>query len=297
MEVIIEFGTPEIEEIIKQELVIFLNSLGNFNPPLKLDRIIISPEIEKKVNEFYGNDTFKSVRNHGDNSINVAAKYCTNEKEGILFLSSILYLDNQDSVTRYFVFFHELFHANNKQKLQLPSQQNFSIDNSFFTLYWIYDEYVADRNAYKIVDVIFPKKTELWDAYLISDLNGFSSMLVDEKNYQFIKNEISKFRNHQLTVNEYCENIRQLASDLSVAIVHAYSLIHHYPNQFSPTEFSKSKYVNVKTLNLIEYISKKYKDAVFDLSDGLDLINQYLTNFGVLFEERDTGPYCHILDI
>ena len=62
-------------------------------------------------------------------------------------------------------------------------------------------------------------------------------------------------------------------------------------------ELQESTYVNIKTQNLIKYLQLKYENRDYNLNDGLNIATQYLSNFGFLFEERDTGPFCHILDI
>jgi len=298
MEIIIEYtiNPPESLKIINDELEVLKYIIEQVDVKLKLDKVILTADIERRVNEFYGMETFQAIRKHGENFVNVAAKYCTNDQEGVLFISPFLY-NYKDQTVRFFLYLHELGHVINKLSNILPPKANFTTDNYFFTLYWMFDEYTADRFAFNLIDTVFQNKSDLWDEFIMNGINGYIELLLDEKNYRFIIDEINKFRNYQITVNEYTEHVRQLSTDLSASLVHAYSLIHQYPSVKSKSDINSSKFVNMKTTSIIDYIRKKYEASEFDLTDGLTIVTQYLTNFGILFEELETGPYIHILDI
>jgi antitoxin component HigA of HigAB toxin-antitoxin module len=60
---------------------------------------------------------------------------------------------------------------------------------------------------------------------------------------------------------------------------------------------SKSKFLNGKTLKLLAFLKTKYEKKSFDLKDGVDLVADFMENFGMRFEDRPQQPYCHVLDI
>ena len=99
----------------------------------------------------------------------------------------------KDLITRDFTLFHELRHGINKNKFPCIPKENFSIGSYLFFLYWIYDEYIANRDAYDMIDNIFPEKSERWNNFIQFSMEGYIYILKDEKNYQFNKREIQDF--------------------------------------------------------------------------------------------------------
>ena len=47
----------------------------------------------------------------------------------------------------------------------------------------------------------------------------------------------------------------------------------------------------------MDYFKNKYEKKENDLSDGIELIRDYLINFGVRFEDRSEGGYIYVQDI
>jgi hypothetical protein len=297
MQIVIEIGTPEQQELIKRDLEPLAQIVDRLDPPLNINRIIIAEDLEAKVNELQETTSYKAIREHGDSSVAVMAKNVYLDEKTTLILSPSLYTKSQDTLTRYFIFIHELMHEVNKRDFPPTPMDDFTVANYSYFLHWLYDEYSADRYAYEIIDDIFPEKSEHWTNFIQSSMEGNIIILKDAKNYEFFKNEIEIFRNYQTNTNQYIAKIKQKVNDLAVATIHAVALIHHYPDKFNEKELLGSKFVNIKTQELIDYLQSKFSNDETELSDGLDIVTQYMTNFGFLFEELETGPYCHVLDI
>lgn len=248
------------------------------------------------MNEFYETEGFKEVRTQGDNIFNVLAKYCKNNHLAILFFSPLIY-KYPDPTIRIFIFLHELMHGLNESRLEKPPPKNYSTDQYYFTLYWLFDEYSADRLAYNIIQHTALDKSELWKVYLESEVVGFSTVLVDVKNYTHIREEMDIFRYRTNDINLFFENIRQSVNDLSVTTIHLFFLLHHYPDFSSKCDLSQSRFINKKTKALLNYLRDKFENGEVDLSDGLNVVTQNMTIFGYLITEIETGPYCTVLDI
>lgn len=297
MEIIIEIGTPEQKKQIRNELEIFPKIGNRLKKPLTLNKIIVPKDFAQKVNELSGSTSYKSKREIGDSLVVPQAKIVEQYGGINVVLSPQLYTGNHDASTRYFVIVHELTHVINKKIFPELPHQDFSTFNYLQFLYWLFDEYTADCSAYKVIDKTFPEVSNRWKTSLESSMEGYEFILLDEKNIEFIRNEIAKFRMFEIDVNQFTDNIKQMCNDLAVATIHAYSQIHNYPSKYSEEKIVNSIFVNRKTLNLIDYIRHKYNLDEFDLDDGLQLVSDYMTNFGFRFEQRSTGPYCHVLDI
>lgn len=298
MEIEIDLSTDSAEllEIIKGELNALKKIVDNIEIKVKLDKIILTDDLEHRVNEFYGSDSFQAKRNTGKNDLHVISKYCKNDKFGALFITSSVY-NYPDMRVRFYFYLHEIMHTINEKMIVEPPKENSTKDSYFFTLYWLYNEYSADRSAFMIIDEVFENSDSKWKLFLISQFDGYIDILVDDKNYEFFKAEITKFRIGQITINEFINATRQRSTDLSATIIHALAILHQYPELDYTHNISESRFINQKTNVLIEFIRQKYECSVTDLTDGLEIVTQYLTNFGFRFEELESGPYCHIVDI
>lgn len=296
MEIIIEIGTQEEKELIAQELKLFEIIPQQFDPPLNLTRIIIAENIDERVNELQGTAYFKSEKGLRDNSVYTIGKIIKDGDGYAIVVSPILYTESYDTLVRYFILIHELVHVVNKRKFpRIPTD---SYVSGLYTnnLYVLYDEYYADRMAYHICDILFPEKSQFWIRHLDQEANGFIKLLTDSNYYEAIKSEIDSFRSHA-NVEEFLLKIHPYYDVVSIVLSHTYALLHQFSEKISEAKLSKSRFVNEKTNNLMEYFSLKFTEGAFELEDGTGLIIDFMTNFGVKFEPREFGGYCNVLDI
>ena len=47
----------------------------------------------------------------------------------------------------------------------------------------------------------------------------------------------------------------------------------------------------------MDFFKIKHQEQIYDIQDDLDLIIDFMTNFGMKFEDTPEGTYCHVLDI
>ena len=292
MEIIVEIGTSEQREIIAEELELLKFVAQKLDPPLLITKLIVTEKFEERVNEIEGTSNYIANRD----LVNAIARVCDDGDGHAIIVSYILYTGNSDVSIRYFVLFHELAHLLNKRDFQPISNDNSSTYNYAFSLSHLYDEYCADRLAYKLSDVAFPEKSQFWVEYYNSMIEGYKDLITNNANYDAIRREILAFRHHG-NVNEFIEKTRVYYDSLAIVMAHTFALCHQYPGVITDEDLSKSKFVNEKTINLMNYFSKKYEDKSFDLTDGKDLIIDFMTNFGIKLEDQEQGLYCYVLDI
>jgi hypothetical protein len=296
VEIVIEIGTPEQKELIAQELKLFESIPQQFDPPLNLTKIIITENFDAKVNELQGTTSFKSEKGLGNNGVSTIGKIIKDGDGYAVVVSPILYTEKYDTLVRYFILIHELIHVVNKR--DFPPIPTDSYVNGLYThnLYTLYDEYYADRMSYHLCDTIYPEKSQFWIEHLDNEVQGFIELLTDMKYYEAIRSEIESFRSHA-NVEEFLKVTNPYYDLVAIVLSHTYAIHHQFPDKIPEAMLSKSKFVNEKTTKLMEYFLRKFEERAAKLEDGTDVIVDFMTNFGVKFEHRDYGGYCHVLDI
>jgi hypothetical protein len=74
--------------------------------------------------------------------------------------------------------------------------------------------------------------------------------------------------------------------------------VHYYPDRGFHSDSLKSPFLNEKTFALMDYFRLKHEKKEVGLIDGMDLIAEFMINFGVKFEPIDQRRYyCRVLDI
>lgn len=291
LDIIIEIGTPVQRAQIQRELVIFTEVVKRSDPPLNISKVVIPFDFDAKVNELQGTTTYKSVR-----GVMGVAKILDLDNSIAVVLSPHLYTENQDTQTRVFIFLHEITHVSNRRKFPAVSSDSYSQQTYLGNIYVLFDEYVSDRLAFKIIDGLFPEKTHHWKTFVQNYAEGFTSLVNDAHYYSTIKSEIESFRMHGY-VMLFLKNSCPMFDDVVLSIVHAFSLADHDPCAIQLTDLMQSPFVNEKTLVLMRFFKDKYQEGVFDVHDGINLITDFMTNFGMKFEDTPQGRYCHVLDI
>jgi acyl carrier protein len=296
MEIIIEIGTDEQKLLIEQELRTIELVANEIKPPVELKQIIVPSNFQAKINNLESIDTYKSTRGLGVTSIDVVGRI-VKLKDGFgIVLAPSLYTEHHDSQTRLFITLHEFYHLINKRDfLPIPSDPYVTSLYSH-NLYCLYDEYSSDRFAFGMVDELFPVKSDYWNAFLTTDVQGFIEIITDLGYYNHIRAEISAFRNHA-NVDLFFKNTQHHFDEMAITLTHTFSLAHHHPDKISHETLLKSIFVNDKTVALMDYFRTKTERRESNLDDGMKLIIAFMENFGVRFEQRDYGGYCHILDI
>ena len=298
MEIDIEIGSKEEQGAINQELELIINAFpDDFFQTTQLQRIIIPFDFQAEINKLENVETYKATRDYGSSTVNVLGKIVKVENGFVIVLSPILYTQDQDTQTRMQTIFHELFHAVNRR--DFPKVLNVPYVSGIYyeKLYNLYDEYSCDCFASKMINTIFPLKSESWEKHISTDIQGFVDVISNKTYYENLREEINAFRLHENT-NRFFERTRKPIDEMTVTLVHTFSLAHSYPGRISQDVLLKSPFVNKKTFALMDYLKEKERKAEKNLDDGLSLMIDFFENFAIRYEYIDSKTYyCRVLDI
>lgn len=300
MELIIEIGSPEQRSLIETELAVVPEVINLVDGLDTLKRIVIPEDFAASVNNLQGTTNYVSTRGMGESRITALGKIVPGNDGVSIVLSPELYTSLYDSVVRYFVVFHEMSHVRNRYSFpELPTAP-YSVVTYLTNLYQMYDEYSADRTAYKIVDILkelLSLESELWEGFKTNDLNGFLNHLKDAAYYNHIRSEIAKFR-HSADVTGFLQGIQGAFDTLCLTTVHLFALLHHEPACAAQADLSGSRFINPSTIAMMDFFKQRFDASTNELRDGIPLVTEYLKTFGFLLEDNIEGSsYCHVLDI
>lgn len=295
MDIYIEIGDENQKDQIKKELLLFeklIQDINIFEKKQTVDSIIVPTDFALQVNKLGNKPGYKSIRGTVKS---MAIVLNTKNGKSIVVTPELFLNEKFDRQGRFFILLHELVHIAHKERLpRIPEGDN---THNFYLswLYTLYDEYIADRIAYTIIDQIFDP-TGKWADFVREVILGFLGVVKLPDLYDFIKSEIRSFHSHK-EVNLFLERTQESAENISVLSVHAFSVFHQYPEILDDIPFNNLYFVNENTLALMDYLKEKYEIRATDLDDGVALMRDYMKNFGVLFEDRPLGRYCYVIDL
>lgn len=294
MEIEIEIGSNDQKELIASELKNIKTLIGHLDPSPLITHLIVPRDFDEKVNKIQGTESYHSKRRH-----NIALAKNIDTESGIcLVFSRDLYTDLHDKFTRLHIYCHELFHAFNKIRFPSLITKSYSEYQYLANLYTLFDEYDANRKSFKFVEKIFPDTSPRYKFDHRIYLKRFIKSLLDSsEHYDKIRWEITKFRIHG-KVDSYSDRINPYFDDVSKSIVYVYSYIDHW-NKLQRLQplLMQSKFINKKTMDLIDFFRLKFDENNPDLLDGDYIISNFMENFGMRFEDTKEGLYCHVLNI
>lgn len=297
MEITIEIDDEIIQQQIKNELDYILIIAEAMELHLSISQILVPLDFQAKVREFTGDDDYKFQRGSDNGKITVAAKIMEDKDGVVIVISPFLYLPTFDTMIRCFILTHEFTHILNKNRFHKIPKGSFALENYLTNLYTLFDEYIADRFSFLLTERLFNPPTEAWKQF---HNDGGLSYINPESHpsyYEQVKSEIENFRKHG-DVNLYWKSIHETMHVVSVSLVHGFASYHQHHDEYKDLIIPNTPFVNEKTLALMEYFKAKYENHETNLSDGINLMSDYLTNFGVEFEDRPGNQgYIYVLDI
>jgi hypothetical protein len=272
----------------------------SLNLSLNISHVLVPLDFEAKVRELTGRDDYKFQRGSGDAKLTVMAKTLEDENGVVIVISPWLYVPDPaplfDTMVRSFILSHELAHVMNKKRLPKVAQESSAVGSYLGNLYYMFDEYFADRFSYQLTEKIFTP-TEAWKKFNDNNVLGYINPESHPLYYAEIKSEIEKFRLHG-DVGLFMKRTKEAVSNVSVLMTHGFAAYHQHQAEHTSLQIPITAFVNEKTFALMDYFKKKYKKGETDLHDGIDQISNYLTNFGLRFEERPNNKlYAYVLDI
>ena len=292
MEIIIEIGTKEQKKLIREELFIIEQLLDQIDLDLNITKLIIPSNFESKINQLLGITSYKAIRRS-------QAAYARTLflRDGIsLVFSPFLYTIEFDYHIRLSFYLHEFFHAFNKVRFpQLLALQK-AEDIYLTIIYALFDEYYALRKSFETLATL----NELSFIFKRCNYVYFKrhiDLIISREYFYELQYEIRKFRCHG-NVDYFLNKTKILTDEISKALINIFSYLDSCRKLKRIEPFlSRSVFVNDATLNLIDYFREKYKNCEIDLTDGIPLIEMFICNFGIKFEDIPEGIYCNVLDI
>lgn len=297
MEIFVDIGTPKQQKLIRNELKIFetlQKEIPGFN---SLKKLFISADFDKKVNELEGTRSYVSQRD----TLHAMAKHIKLDEGYAIVVNPIMYTDGFDSHMRYLMLLHEMFHI--ILNIDVMGDKSMSGANATYrpNLGILFDDYCANRASMEFHVKLFPVPSYRFKKFLIRSFNDFIKSLIDDLvYYEPLVREINDFRVHANT-ELFLANIQRPFDGCSKSIIYAFTYMDAC-NHFKKKEnqlVSNSRFVNNQTLSLVNYFRKKYETKEYNLEDqiGLNLIIEFMTNFGFELENTKMGLYLHVIDI
>lgn len=299
MEFIIEIGTEEEQQLINQDLAIIRIFADQYDPPLAISQVIVPQDFQATVNKLLGTTEFRMVRGESSSKVEVMAKIVPQEETTVIVISPAIYFkETYDQMTRWFFYLHETLHVFNRQRFPQITKQppSFALGTYMFILYHLYDEYFADREAYKMVEKLITPYTDYWKAYLQTEVGGCASVAMDKAYYRIAQSVIEAVLSNR-DIIAFLENIQPIWDEMTTIMAHFYALYHHDQDLFKSVDFSESAFINEKTTALMEFYKKKFENNDIDISDGLPLVIEFMKNFGFFLEDCDGERHVQVYPI
>jgi hypothetical protein len=278
LEIIVEVGTDEQKDLIKSEISSIYGSLAENELAIKLHQIIVPLNFDNTVRELSGDKSYTAFRGH----VALAKTIDVSQGASIVY-SPLLYNEQFDYQVRTIWYMHELFHVINKSRF--PAIKTISLSRKTYidNMNVFFDEYYVHRISFEIADEIANPKTYFLKKFIGSTFAGHVKSLLKYDYYLKLKEQIFLFRFNG-NVRKFLDHVNPYFDEASKDIVYAYSFIDHFPKlkRIEPALIN-SKMVNNKTVALIEFYREKYEMNNFNLEDGLEIIEDYMTNFGIRF--------------
>ncbi len=298
MAIILEIGTEEEKQLSREELDPILQAFQNTNLSLNLGDVILAADFDATVNALQGTSNYRSHR--GVVAFAKCVRVHGSDQQAIV-LSPLLFTDHQDQFTRYFYYMHEIVHVMNTPGLPpVPEVPQSAEDCYLGTLSTFLNEYLADRIAYGALDEFLKRvgveRSLRLQAYIDGTLREGPSLVNDPARYGRVCTEINLFKEHR-DAGRFLRNVYPDFEDISLSLVHLWSLMDQYPSLAGSVDLSPSRFVNAKTIRLWEYLRATYAGSSLDLADGIDIVARYMENFGQRFEDHPQGLYCRVVDL
>lgn len=291
MEVIVEVGTEEQKDAIISEINLVYGILDEYKPKIKLHQVIVPIDFEKTIRDLTDDKSYTQIRGQ------VAIAKTVNVPKGtsIVFSPFIYYNEHYDFQVRLIYYMHELCHAINMQRFRPVDTDSVSRRTYLSNIYILFDEYLAHHMSFNIMEEVIKQKTAYLKRFINETFACHVKSLLKDDYYFGIREQVFLFQFHS-SIREFLDRVTLIFDEASKDIVYAFSFIDHFPRlkRIEPL-LNKAKMVNKKTIALINYFRQKYEANDLSLEDGVEIMQDFMDNFGMRFKDTPEGLYCSVL--
>ena len=293
MEIIIEIGTEEQKKKIRKELLEIERILNIKKFDNLIKKIIIAKNFDKTIRNISKDKEYKSFRKEMDQY--AMAKLVWENGSAVLVFQNLIFTENFDTQVRYVLYFHEVYHAINYYLMPKKNYVDLRIKELIQLMNILFDEYSANRHALAIAGKAFESKTDRFTKFIDGSRHFANAFMNENLFYKKIQKTIIKFKCHLIPISVLIRTISPLIRSASLDLIYFMS---YYDNfDYLAKYFNrlkKSRFYNMKTEKLLQYFREKYKKNDLDLEDGIEIMEDYVLNFGIRFEDRSEGLYYYV---
>ena len=293
MEIIIEIGTEEQKKKIRKELLEIERILNIKKFDNLIKKIIIPKNFDKTIRSISKDKEYKSFRKEMDQY--AMAKLVWENGSAVLVFQNLIFTENFDTQVRYIFYFHEVYHAISYYLMPKKNYVDLRIKELIQLMNILFDEYFANRHALAIAGKAFESKTDRFTKFIDGSRHFANSFMNENLFYKKIRKTIIKFKCHLIPISVLIRTISPLIRSASLDLIYFMS---YYDNfDYLAKYFNrlkKSRFYNMKTEKLLQYFREKYKKNDLNVEDGIEVMENYVLNFGIRFEDRSEGLYCHV---
>jgi len=294
LEFTIEIGTAEQKNLIICDIQPIFEAISRTEPELIIERVVVPMDFDQTVNSLSHSSTYQSVRIVGDWCVAAEAKVIETEAGWTVVLSPRLFSDQHDFKTRCFVYVHELEHLIIRQRLAAIAGLPQSDACYMQGLQTLLDEYMADRLAYTVVEEHYPERSNLWESMLQDQAKYLLGLLLDDSIHRKIKESRLSVESHK-DVTRFLDEVQPVYDAIIAVLAHLFALHDQHPELVQQSQIELSPFVHQSTLSLVDYIRAKHMDKDYDLSNGLEIFKEFLSDcFGFELKDSGQGLICHV---
>ena len=92
----------------------------------------------------------------------------------------------------------------------------------------------------------------------------------------------------------FLQELHPVFDGVFISLAHAFSLSDSHPLILPFYKLEKSKFVDERTIALVEYAREYFQKKDHDLNSGISLVSNFMRNFGIAFEDSPNGLICHV---
>jgi hypothetical protein len=288
MDFYVEIGSKDVQEAIRAELSLYTDLMDQSDAPSDLRSIHVTSEFEATVRQLEASSAYQTERGLGQSTIRGMAKAIRLAEGYAIVFSAELYTE-YDYQSRVFVYLHEFRHTQNWSKFPKFDGEPRTRLDYLSRLYFLYDEYCADSWAYRVTDALFGEASTAYLERQRSDWESYIRLLTDNTYRVTIEALVAALGTELSAWETFMRGIQPVIADIVLVTSHAFALMHHRPDLLSLADIQESKFINARTIALIDYLRKKFDQNNFELMDGVDLCRNYTANFGYLANDQPDG--------